>query len=150
MAKTEATIEIGRPAADVYPWLLDPEKRLQWVSGLVASNPLDDGRFRETMEQAGRRVDVTSSVVAREEGRRLDVRSEGRGVTARIAHRLEPSGAGTRLTSSLDLQLGGVLRFAGGIAATQAQRSLDKSLARLKELLEAPRADDADQEPRPE
>ena len=138
MARNQATIEIARPADDVFPWLIDPEKRLQWVSGLVASVPLEDGRFRETMEQAGRRMEVTSSVVAREEGRRLDVRSEGRGVTARIEHRLEPSGAGTRLTSSLDLQLGGILRFAGGIAAGQAQRSLEVSLGRLKELLETP------------
>jgi hypothetical protein len=31
-----------------------------------------------------------------------------------------------------------LLRFAGGLAAAQAQRSLEASLARLKELLETP------------
>ncbi|HWN22059.1 MAG TPA: SRPBCC family protein [Gaiellaceae bacterium] len=137
MARSEASIEIARSADEVFPWLLDSDKRLQWVSGLVASEPLHDGRYRETMEQAGRRVGVTSSVVALEESRRLEVRTEGRGVTARIEHRLEPSGDGTRVTSSLDLKLGGLLRLAGGVAGAQAQRSLERSLARLKELLES-------------
>ena len=147
MARSEASVEIARPPAEVFPWLLDPGKRLRWVSGLVASEPLGDGRFRETMEQAGRRVDVRSSVVAVDEPRHLKVRTEGRGVTAVIAHRLDPTGAGTHLTSTLELQLGGLLRFAGGIAGAQAQRSLDASLARLKQLLESSGPDDAEQEP---
>lgn len=136
MARSEAAVEIARPADEVFPWLLDHEKRLQWVDGLVSSTPLGDGRFRETMEQAGRRVDVTSTVVELEEPHRLEVSSAGRSVTAHLEHRLEPSGDGTRLTSLLDLKLGGLLRFAGGVAAAQAQRSLERSLARLKELLE--------------
>ena len=94
MARSEASIEIARSAEEVFPWLLDAEKRLQWVSGLVSSESLGDGRYRETMEQAGRRMDVTSSVVALEEPRHLEVRTEGRGVTASITHRLAPVGDG--------------------------------------------------------
>ena len=143
----EASVEIARPAEEVFPWLVDPRKRLRWVDGLVASEPLSEGCFRETMQQAGRRVDVTSRIDSAEERRRLEVHSEGRSVTARLEHRLEPSGDGTRLTSSLDFQLGGLLRFAGGVAAHQAQRSLEQSLARLKELLESSGADDAEEQP---
>jgi carbon monoxide dehydrogenase subunit G len=142
MARSRAEIEIALAADEIFPWLLDPEKRLQWVSGLVSSEPLGDGVFRETMEQAGRRVDVTSSVVALEPPRRLEVRSEGRGVTAHLEHRLDPSDTGTHLTSSLDLQLGGLLRLAGGVAGAQAQRSLERSLMQLKQLLEPSRPND--------
>lgn len=137
MARSEATVEIARTPEDVFPWLLDAEKRLRWVDGLVGSEPFGEGCFRETMVQAGRRVDVTSSVLAAEEPHRLEVRSEGRGVTAHLEHRLEPSGGGTRLTSSVELKLGGLLRFAGGVAAAQAQRSLERSLAQLKTRLES-------------
>jgi len=137
MARSEATVEIDRPPEEVFRWLVEPELRRRWVSRLVSSEPLGEGSYRETMQQAGRRVDLTSSIVAVEEPRRLEVRSEGRGVTAHGMHRLEPAGGGTRLTSSLDLRLGGVLRFAGGLAAHQTQRSLERSLARLKKLLES-------------
>lgn len=147
MARSEATVEIARSPEEIFPWLVDPDKRLLWVSGLVSSETLGEGRFRETMQQAGRQVNLTSTVVKVEEPRRLEVRSEGRGVTAHGEHRLEPLGNGTRLTSSLDLQLGGLLRFAGGVAGGQAERSLERSLARLKELLEAAGPDDAEQEP---
>jgi uncharacterized protein YndB with AHSA1/START domain len=137
MPRSEARVEIAASAAEVFPWLVDSERRLQWVDGLVASEELGDGRYRETLEAAGRRVDVTSEVVTREEPRRLEVRSEGGGVTALIAHRLEERDGATTVTSSLELKLSGLLRFAGGLAASQAQRSLETSLARLKTLLEA-------------
>ncbi len=137
MARSEASLEIARPAADVFPWLVAAEKRLQWVDGLVASEDLGGGRYRETLETAGRRVDVTSEIVGSEEPHRLEVRSQGAGVTAQIEHRLDERDGATTVTSSLELKLSGLLRFAGGLAAAQAQRSLEASLARLKELLQA-------------
>jgi uncharacterized protein YndB with AHSA1/START domain len=136
MSRSAASIEIAAPAAEVFPWLVESERRLQWVDGLVASEELGGGRYGETLEAAGRRVDVTSEIVDRDEPRRLEVRSEGGGVTALIAHRLEESDGATTVTSSLELKLSGLLRFAGGLAASQAQRSLEASLARLKQLLE--------------
>ena len=136
MPRAEASTEIAAPAADVFPWLVDSERRLQWVDGLVASEELGGGRYRETLEAAGRRVEVTSEIVGRDEPRRLEVRSEGSGVTALGEHVLEDRDGATLLTSSLELRLGGLLRFASGLATSQAQRSLETSLARLKQLLE--------------
>ncbi|HWH04809.1 MAG TPA: SRPBCC family protein [Gaiellaceae bacterium] len=137
MARAEASIEIERPAAVVFPWLVEPGLRLRWVDGLVASEPDGDGRYRETMAAGGRSVDVTSTVSRLDEPHAVDVDMSGRGVTARAESRLEERDGRTRVTSSLDLQLGGLLRFAAGAAAHQAQRSLERSLARLKELVEA-------------
>ncbi len=136
MPRSEASVEIAAPAADVFPWLVEAGRRLQWVDGLVASEELGGGRHRETLETAARRVDVTSEIVGSDEPRRLEVRSEGSGVTALIAHRLEERDGTTTVTSSLELKLSGLLRFAGGLAASQGQRSLEQSLARLKQLLE--------------
>ena len=50
--------------------------------------------------------------------------TESGGVRSFTIRLEETAGGGTRLTSSLELKLGGVLRFAGGLAAAQAQRSL--------------------------
>jgi carbon monoxide dehydrogenase subunit G len=137
MARSEATIQIDRDRAQIFPWLVEPEKRLRWVRGLAASEPMGDGRYREVMEAGGRRVEVTSTVERLDEPHAVDVAMRGSGVTARAESRLAEHDGGTRVTSSLDLQLGGLLRFASGIAARQAQHSLEQSLARLKELVEA-------------
>jgi uncharacterized protein YndB with AHSA1/START domain len=137
MARGEATIEIDRPRAQVFPWLVDPDKRLRWVRGLAASQPLGDGRYREVMEAGGRRVEVTSTVERLDVPHAVDVAMRGSGVTARAESRLVERDGGTRVTSSIELQLGGLLRFASGIAARQAQHSLEQSLARLKQLVEA-------------
>jgi carbon monoxide dehydrogenase subunit G len=137
MARSEATIQIDRGRAQVFPWLVEPEKRLRWVRGLAASEPIGDGRYREVMEAGGRRVEVTSAVERLDEPHAVDVAMRGSGVTARAQSRLAEHDGGTRVTSSLELQLAGLLRFASGIAERQAQHSLERSLARLKELVEA-------------
>ena len=137
MARSEATVEIERPPGAVFPWLVEPDKRLRWVAGLSVSEPLGDGRYREVMERGGQRVEVTSVVERLDEPSAVDVAMSGRGVTARAESRLEDLGGRSRLTASLDLKLGGLLRFAGPLAGAQAQRSLEQSLARLKQLLEA-------------
>jgi carbon monoxide dehydrogenase subunit G len=137
MAHSEATTEIDRPAAMVFPWLVDPAKRLQWVVGLKASEALDDRRYRETMEAGGRTVEVTSTVARLEAPRAVDVDMSGRGVKARAESRLEERDGRTRVTSSLRLELGGLLRFAAPIAERKTQHALERSLQRLKELVEA-------------
>jgi carbon monoxide dehydrogenase subunit G len=58
-------------------------------------------------------------------------------VKARAESRLEEHDGRTRVTSSLDLELGGLLRFAAPIAERKTQQALARSLQRLKELVEA-------------
>jgi carbon monoxide dehydrogenase subunit G len=147
MARSEASIEIDRPAAEVFPWLLDPEKRIRWVTGLRSSEPIDDTSYREVVAEHGQRIEATAKVVRHEPPTALDVEMTGRGFTARAESRLAEQNGRTRLTSSFDVQFGGLARFAGGLVARQTQRSLERSLARLKELLESSGSDDAEKEP---
>lgn len=136
MARAEATIEIERPAVDVFPWLVEPDRRLRWVEGLRASTPVGDGTYRETMEAGGRRVEVTSTIARLDPPHAVDVDMNGAGISARAESRVADDGGRSRVSSSLDLQLGGLLRFASGVAGRQAQASLERSLLRLKELVE--------------
>ena len=147
MARSEASIEIDRPAAEIFPWLVEPEKRLRWVTGLRSSEPIDGTSYREVMEEHGHRFEGTARVLREEPPHALDVEMRGRGFTARAESRLTEQNGRTRLTSSFDLTLAGVFRFAGGLVGRQAQRSLERSLARLKEVLEATGSDDAEEEP---
>jgi carbon monoxide dehydrogenase subunit G len=139
MARSEASIEIDRPAAEVFPWLVEPEKRLQWVSGLRSSEPIDETSYREVMEESGQRFEGTARVLREDPPHALDVEMKGRAFTVRAESRLKETDGRTQLTSSFDLALAGLARFAGGIVSRQAQRSLERSLARLKEVLETDR-----------
>jgi carbon monoxide dehydrogenase subunit G len=147
MARSEATIRIDRPAEEVFPWLLEPEKRLQWVSGLRSSEPIDEKSFRDVVQEYGQRLEATATVVRNEPPHALDVTMTGRGFEARVEHRLAEQDGQTQLTSTFDVNLGGLGRFAGGLVGRQTQRSVEQSLARLKQLLESPGADDAEEEP---
>ena len=136
MARSEAIVEIHRPAADVFPWLIEPEKRLLWVTGLRSSEQIDGTSYREVMEEYGRRFEGTARVLRADAPHALDVELTGRGFIARAESRLAEENGRTYLTSSFDLTLTGLARFAGGVVGRQAQRSLERSLARLKEVLE--------------
>jgi carbon monoxide dehydrogenase subunit G len=150
MGASAATVKIARPAAEVFPWLLDPDRRLQWVSGLVSSEQTGEGTYREVVQEHGQRLEATATVIRHEPPRALEIELRGRGFTARAVSQLRETDGGTTLSSSLDVQLGGLGRFAGGLVGRQTQRSLERSLARLKELLEAPRPEDAEEQPRSE
>ena len=150
MSRSEASIEIERPAAEVFPWLLEPEKRVRWVTGLRSSEQLDDTSYKELVEEHGQRFEAIARVVGSDPPHALDVEMTGRGFTARAESRLAERDGRTLLTSSFDVRLGGLARFAGGIVGRQTQRSLERSLETLKALLEASGPHDAPQEPEPE
>jgi hypothetical protein len=144
VAVSKASIRISRRAAEVFPWLLDVEKRLQWVDGLASSEPLDGpepragSRFREVLERRGVRTPVETTIDVLEPPRELSLRVRARGLAATTHTRLEEDDGGTRVTSSLETHATGLAgRFVGGVVARHAQGSLERSLARLKELVEA-------------
>jgi carbon monoxide dehydrogenase subunit G len=144
VALSEASIEIARRAEDVFPWLLDVEKRLQWVDGLVSSEPLDGerprhgNRYREVLEQHGLRTPVETTIHVLDPPRELSLRVRAHGLAATTHTRLEEADGRTRVTSSLETDATGLAgRMIGIVVARQAQGSLERSLARLKQLVEA-------------
>lgn len=144
MARSEASIEIERPAATVFPWLLDVERRLRWVDGLEASVPIDAGevrvgsRFRETLAQAGVRTTVETRVDTLEPPSRIALVVTTRGLTVRTHTTLEERDGRTRVASTLETSGGGMAgRMLGAVVARQAQGSLERSLAELKLLVES-------------
>jgi uncharacterized protein YndB with AHSA1/START domain len=144
VARSEASVEIARPAATVFPWLVDVDRRLRWVDGLEASEPLEPGepragsRFRETLSQHGLRTTVETTVERLDAPREIALAVRGRGVAARTITTLTEQDGRTLLRSALETDRRGVAgRLVGGVVARQAGASLERSLQRLKELVEA-------------
>ena len=130
MARSEASIEIDRPAAEVFPWLVEPEKRLRWVTGLRSSEPIDGTSYREVIEEHGQRFEGTARVLREEPPHALDVEMKGRGFTARAESRLTEENGRTQLTSSFDLTLAGVFALRRRVSSA-ARRSARSSAAWL-------------------
>lgn len=144
MPRSEASVEIDRPASEVFPWLLERERRLRWVDGLEASEALDAGepavgsRFRETLSQRGTSATVETTVAELDPPRRITLAVDARGLTARTETTLAETSGGTRVTSALDTTARGMAgRLVAAVVARQAQGSLERSLQTLKRLVES-------------
>ena len=65
MASFSHSVEIDRPPAEVFPWLLEEEKVPSWTGNLESYERLDGAgplargsRVRQVLEVSGRRIDV--------------------------------------------------------------------------------------------
>jgi carbon monoxide dehydrogenase subunit G len=138
MQRTHATVEIARPPEVVFPWLVEPELRLQWVDGLERSERTGDGRYREVFNQAGIRTAVDVQVRRLEPPRVVEIRVTSKHFDADAYTEARSTGAGTRVESTIDAAYKSLmLRAAAPVITRQTQSSLERSLATLKELVES-------------
>ena len=143
--KVERTTTVAAPPKRVYDVIMDPDRLEDWVTihqhieGSPAS-PLKKGsKLTQCLRLAGKRFKVHWTVVENKPCER--VIWEGRGPVAsraRVEYRFEPNGEGTDFFYLNEYDLpGGVLgRFAGKAVARVTQRELERSLQRLKSLVE--------------
>jgi len=130
----EDSVEIAKPQELVYALVRDLERAPEWQGSLEA---VDVQAGTEMRRVSGRRHEAAFLVLEDDAPRRLVIASEGGPANARATFELEPSGDGTLVTFTLDLELHGAARFAGGLVKTAAQREVRSSLQKLKEVAEA-------------
>ena len=129
----EDSVEIAKPQELVYALVRDLERAPEWQSSLEA---VDLQAGTETRRLGGLRQEAAFLVVEDDPPRRLAIASEGGPANARATFELEPSGDGTLVTFTLEVELHGAARFAGGLVKTAAQREVRSSLQKLKEVAE--------------
>jgi uncharacterized membrane protein len=144
--RNEAAVEIERPAADVFPYLSAPERRLEWMEKLVASEQLTGGesgigtRFHDVFEDHGHRIEIDAEVVEWKPGERLATRLTSSGFESTARQRLEERDGRTRVEVEIETDYRSrVARIMAGVVTRQAQKQLEADLARLKRLVEAER-----------
>ena len=105
MAKFSHSVEIPRPPAEVFPWLLEQDKVPVWTGHLEAYERLDDGemgrgsRVRQVLEVSGRRIDVELEVTTYDPPNGAETRFSTNGIEVVNAYELSGSQAGTRSPS---------------------------------------------------
>jgi uncharacterized protein YndB with AHSA1/START domain len=138
------TIEIARRAAELFPYLVEPEHVRRWTGGSSVSEPLTEGpprlgsRSRETVDAYGVRTTIEIEIARYEPPHALDLAVSGRVFGSLSSYRLaEVAGPATELTAALETEL----KLPGAemlepFAAARIERHFHESLARLKEVAE--------------
>lgn len=139
--RVELSLEIERPAQEVFDHLVDVERLPEWQSSAVKSHvdgPMRVGaRVHETRRLLGREAHTELEVAAFDPPRRLTLRTLSGPVKVDVDHELEAHGDGTLLRVVAEAEPGSILKFAKPVLARQAEHELRTDFERLKELLES-------------
>ncbi len=144
MPTNEYSVEIDRPAAQVFPHLVTSERRMRWMGALKESKQVTDGqpgqgtRFEDVFEDHGQRFEIASEIVEYSPPDTLKLELEGSAFESVVTQTLAESDGKTTLTTKIDTEYHSALaRLMSGVVTGHAQKQLEEDLERLKQQLEA-------------
>ena len=130
----EESVEIAKPIEVVFAIIRDLERAPEWQDSLES---VDVHSGTEVRNFGRHRQEAMFVIQEDDPPRRLAISSEGGPASVRAEFELQQVGDGTRVDLTLDIELRGVARFAGGVVKGTAQRTAYDDLQRLKQLAEA-------------
>lgn len=143
MATGQATIQIDRPANDVFAYAADPATMPRWQGEVLEAEPLSEGplrvgsRVRGVGSFLGRRIETTIEITAFEPGRRFTFTSVAGPVKSTNSFTFEPVDRGTKVTETVESELAGLFGLADPLLGRVLSRQFQTNLANLKDLVEA-------------
>lgn len=132
------SIEIERPAAEVFDYVANPENNPTWQSGMQlcrwTSEPLRVGAtYEQQAAFMGKTIETRFRVTRYEPGVRIDIESTQSTFPIQVTRSVEALGAGRcRVTAHVRGQPTGVLALMSGMV----RRSIRKDYSRLATTLE--------------
>jgi carbon monoxide dehydrogenase subunit G len=140
VVRIELTIDMARPAEDVFEHLVDLERLPDWQSSALevhADEPLAEGvRILERRRVMGREIQNELEVTGFDPPRQLTLKALKGPLRFTVDHRLAESDGGTRLRVVAEGKAGGFMKLGEPMLARTAESELRKDFERLKELLE--------------
>ena len=145
MARGEVTIHIECPPEQVFAVVGDPANNPTWRKNVVRTEWLDEGpmrigrRGRQTAHLIGRDWTVEAEVVEWNPPRSAAWRTVQGPVSVRSWFRVEPDGAGARVTGGADGAFTGPIgRLLTRLAVPRMERQAELDLQTLRHRLEQP------------
>jgi uncharacterized membrane protein len=142
------SMEIGRPAGEVWAYVADYGNDSSWRAGVLHMRPSTPGpaQVGVTTHEALRLLGLTfvtdAAIYQVEPGRRLEWRARDRLKQLQGSRLVEPTGKGaTRFTETMELRLLGPMRLFVPLIGWLLRRQTRADLRRLKQLLEARSSD---------
>lgn len=144
MIEVSAERTIERPLEEVFAYMADLDKLPLWLAGCrrawtVSGDPCAvGGRVAHEDEFMGQRFETQFDVVGWETNESMTFEAISGPMRGRSHETFEPDGPdATRVRIEVTGELSGPLKAAAWIARRAAQAQLDRSLDRLKEVLES-------------
>jgi carbon monoxide dehydrogenase subunit G len=134
---------IARRPEEVFAYLEDPEKVVQWQAWAVEIEQETEGargagtRFRDVRKFLGRKIESTTEFVEYDPPRALGIKVSAGPIPFRIRHTLEAAGDGTRVAVHAEGEPGRFFKLAEPIVARTAERQIRNDFETLKDLLES-------------
>jgi uncharacterized protein YndB with AHSA1/START domain len=134
-------VELPQPPDQVFAWLLDEDKVPQWTSDLKSyalhGAPAVGAHAVQTLDLAGG-INLDMEITRYEPPSGLELRAETNGVQLTSAYSVQPSGAGSTLTQTLDAKASGMqAKMMVGIVRPRLEKKVSTDLERLRGVLGA-------------
>jgi carbon monoxide dehydrogenase subunit G len=142
MVTIDFDVSVARPAEEVFEYLADPQKVVQWQAWAVDIEQVSEeargvgARFRDVRRFLGRTIESTMEFTEYEPPKVLGLKVESGPIPFRIRQTLEAEGAGTRVRVHAEGEPGGFFKLAEPLVGRAAERQMKSDFETLKDLLE--------------
>jgi len=140
----EVTVEIDRPASEVFAYLEEVTNNTEWLRGMrsctwTTDPPVHVGsRYEQMAEFLGRPIRTSFEVTAHHPGRLVTIESrEGSSFPLRVTRQVQPlDGSRCRVTETVESDPSGFYRIARPLLRAVVTRTIRRDYRSLKALLE--------------
>jgi uncharacterized protein YndB with AHSA1/START domain len=142
MIREQGSVIIRRPVEEVFAYVTDLTHSAEWQAGLLEVRKLTDGpvgvgtRYAFVRQFMGRKVEAANEFVAYEPNRKVQFRIASGPMPGQGTYLFEATPDGTKVTSIVELEPGGLSRLATPLIAASLRREITAGLPVLKELVE--------------
>ncbi len=142
--KLQHSIEIARPASDVFAYVADHDKMSEWISTLDSSTPSTPGptslnsEFDQEHLERGKRIRFSGRVTDFEPASQLTLKLDNDEATVTLTYRLTAQGEGTLLEQTTEVKLHSMmLRMVAGAFEGTVRERMTSDFETLRTKLEA-------------
>jgi len=141
MIIVQVNIVINRPLEEVFSFLSNLENNMKWRSGMIKAEKISEGpigvgtTYRVINNFFGRRAEGEAVVTEYELNRKYATANKS-GLPIKTQRTFESVEGGTRVTFSVETELGGFFKLVEPLMASIDKRRLAADAATVKKLIE--------------
>jgi uncharacterized membrane protein len=143
MARIEESVEIKRPADQVFAYTTDAKSWTKWQSTFPEAEQTSQGAvgvgttFKGTIRMMGLTMKWTAKATEYELNRKFGKNITCGSITNEQHNTYDPIAGGTKFTIVYNMQVGGLMKLFLPMIVSSTRKALKKALGNLKSVLEA-------------